>query len=148
MPTMAQPRATRLRRPKRSPKKSALSRKAHPIPVYCKKTAAAAVVRVMAVTYNRFIEANEITNGTSMGRQRMCLGRTKNARTTAAERARKQAKSGPRFSCGMAASGGLLTNAPLVLHRRAAATTIARPRGKVVLVDSMFGSPIVSPTDR
>jgi hypothetical protein len=48
----------------------------------------------------------------------------------------------------MAASGGLLTNAPLVLHKRAAATTIARPRRRLLLVDSTFGSSIVSPADR
>jgi hypothetical protein len=111
-----------------SPRKSALARKAHPVPVYCRKTAAAAVVRVMAVTYSRFIEAKQITNGTSMGRQRMCLGRTNRASTTAAERARKQANSGPRASCGMAASGGLFTNAPLVLHSKADVMTISRPR--------------------
>src|SRR5262245_50024973 len=76
------------------------------------------------------MEAKQIRKGTSMGRHRMCRGRTNSASTTAAERARKQASTGPRASWGMAASGGLFTNAPLVLHNKADVMTISRPRRK------------------
>jgi hypothetical protein len=48
-----------------------LNKNAHAVLVYCKKMAAAAVVRVIAVTKRRFIAAKETTNGTNIGRQRM-----------------------------------------------------------------------------
>ncbi len=105
-----------------------LKRNAHAVLVYCRKMAAAAVVRVIAVTKSRFMPANVITKGISMGRHRTCRGFTNRPNATAAANTRKQARIGPREPSGMAASGGLLTNAPLVLHKSEARATIIRPR--------------------
>src|SRR5579872_6745830 len=139
-PHNAQSRAIRFGASARSRQTKMLKRNAQAVLVYCRKMAAAAVVRVIAVTNKRFMPANVTTKGISMGRHRTCRGFTNNPSATPAASTRKQARIGPREPSGIAANGGLFTNAPLVLHKSDASATIIRPRRSAAACADVVGA--------
>ena len=124
IPTTASPTASTLPLRQVSPSTSSPSRNAQGVAVYCRKTAAAAVVRVIAVRNSTFIAANAVAIGTSPGRQRIAERLRKGTRHSAANRARRQASVGPSIS----PIASDLTNRLVVLHSTAAATSSQRPR--------------------
>ena len=81
---------------------------------------------VRSATNSRFIEAKENRRAAPAWVASGCVAAAprRTPKTTAAERAQKQASNGPRPSCGMATSGGFFNGVPLVLHNSAAATTM------------------------